>query len=184
MKKKLCLFLACLVSVCLFSGCGGLVFLKGADGPSAAKSAEEPKDGRRFARDYLNQTKSEIEAALGEKDQETYYGGATVFKLKNADMWFWFGGDDQQFEDVPQDAKCVFVLATLRDAADFDDSVVTKDVLSAKLGFNFSEPELDEHDGVYEYTAQKDDVQCTVSCAEDGTALAHDDYVIYKLINE
>ena len=66
----------------------------------------------------------------------------------------------------------------------FDDSVVTKDVLSAKLGFNFSEPELDEHDGVYEYTAQKDGVQCTVSCAEDGTALTHDDYVIYKLINE
>ena len=49
MKKKLCLFLACLVSVCLLSGCGGLVFLKGADGPSAAKSAEEQKDGRRFA---------------------------------------------------------------------------------------------------------------------------------------
>ena len=177
MKKKLCLFFVCIFSVCLLSSCGG---------PSAPalQSAAQPKSGQRFAKDFLNMTKAEIESELGEKDQDTYFGGAMVFKLKSSDMWFWFGGDEQSYEEVSDDARCVFVMAALRDAADFDDSVVTKETLSSKLGFDFSEPELDEHDGVYEYTAEKDGVLCTVSCAEDGTALPNDDYVIYKLKNE
>lgn len=178
MKKRIYLFLSVALGICLLSGCSKPALPKAGNSAGIGTIGEDAP--RRYAQDYLRMTKAEIESELGEKDRETDYGGALVYKFKNADLWFWFGGDWQDYSKIPDSAECVFVLASLRDAADFDEGPISRDTLSAALGFAFSTPAFDEHEGLFEYTAEKDGVSCTVSCAEDGTASPDNDYVIYK----
>ncbi len=183
MKRGICLFFGILISVCLLSGCGKLDALFGLN-LNKSITVDGKNEPRRYAKDYLNLTKGEIEAALGRKTQEEYYGGALIYRFEKANMWFWFGGSDQSFDEIPQDAQCVYVTCVLRDAADFDADTISQSTLSSALGFYFDEPEFDEHDGVFKYFSEKDGIHCSVSCAENGTASVYDDVVVYKIIED
>lgn len=183
MKRARCLPALLPVCLCalLLCGCSAPAVLRQVFAPD---SIAEEKAAPPLVRDFLGMTKQEVTAALGDVRQQTYYGGAMVFQLAGADMWFWFGSDTETFDDVPPDARCVFVMAPLRDAAQFHETSVNGDALSRTLGVSFGAPQFDAHDGTYVYTAVQDGVQCTVSCNDDGTADTETDYIIYQLASD
>ncbi len=134
-----------------------------------------------YAKDFLSLTKLEITSLLGEKTHEEYYSGAMIYKFENSKMWFWFGTDYGEFDKIPDEEKCVYVMASLTDAYDFEDTDIDVDSLSDALNFDFGEAEYNEHDGIYMFSAEKDDISCIVSSSDGRTVSVANDYIIYQL---
>jgi len=174
MKKILCIFCIAL----------SLFFLHGCVVNLSSGGAKEVfgRTDIRYAQDYLGMTKAEITKLLGEKEEQEYYNGAMLYRFQKSDIWFWFGEGESSFRLIPDDATCVYVLTTVNGAAAFDAKTVSLDTLSDILGMTFSESVLDEHDGVFSAYATEGNIQCIVSCTEEGDVSVEKDTITFQII--
>lgn len=173
MKKLHCLFCSLLAFVLLVSACS----IPGS--PSSKK--ETDARNKYYAGDYLAMTKSEIETLLGNKVTEMYYNGGKIYQYEKSLVWFSFDDPQENYDDIPKDAQCFYVMASLRQAATFKRLTVDRNELSETLKFSFGEPEFIEHDGIFMMSAENKAAYCSVSCTEEGIASIDEDYIVYTL---
>lgn len=177
MKRKAFFLSICMIFSCFLSGC------MLAPGRSKPVISDDTVTVRLHAQDYIGREKAEVESLLGGFVQEEYYNGGLIYRFARSNMWFWFGTDAETFDQIPNNAKCCFVLAPLAEAASFNAETVSAATLSEKLDMAFFGPAYNELDCVYNFSAEKNGIACTVSCNENGIASVKDDFVTYSLIS-
>ncbi len=182
--RKNGLLLTLFLTACMLIGCTAQQNSKtNQSAKPTATSTPEPVQITRFAEDYLGLTLAQIESMLGSISAEEYYNGGLIFRFKQSDIWFGFGSGTESYPNIPKNSSCVYILAPLTDAAAFDYAVLTKEDISKELGYSFEDMSYDEHDGIYQYYAEKGNTSCLVSCSEDGTILRDTDFVTYIVRN-